>query len=156
MAVISKEVIAVCTSKAKGERKTDVGQGELQQGFGLTGDAHGGDWHRQVSLLAIESIDKMRDAGLDVGPGDFAENLTTRGVDLYSLPIGTRLQVGKRALLEITQIGKVCHDRCAIYHQVGDCVMPREGVFAIVLKSGPVKAGDRVAVLEPGADRSAQ
>ncbi len=156
MAVISKEVIAVCTSKAKGERKTDVGQGELQQGFGLTGDAHGGDWHRQVSLLAIESIDKMRDAGLDVGPGDFAENLTTRGIDLYSLPIGTRLQVGKRALLEITQIGKVCHDRCAIYHQVGDCVMPREGVFAIVLKSGPVKAGDRVAVLEPGADRSAQ
>ena len=156
MAVISKEVIAVCTSKAKGERKTDVGQGELQQGFGLTGDAHGGDWHRQISLLAIESIDKMRDAGLDVGPGDFAENLTTRGVDLYSLPIGTRLQVGKRALLEITQIGKVCHDRCAIYHQVGDCVMPREGVFAIVLKSGPVKAGDRVAVLEPGADRSAQ
>jgi MOSC domain-containing protein YiiM len=156
MAIMSKEVLAVCTSKAKGERKTDIGRGELQKGFGLSGDAHGGDWHRQVSLLGIESIDKMRAAGLDVGPGDFAENLTTRGIDLYSLSIGTRLQVGKHALLEITQIGKVCHERCAIYHQAGDCVMPREGVFAIVLQSGPVKAGDRVEVLDPAIDRSAQ
>ena len=141
------EIVAVCTSKAKGERKADVGQGQLQEGFGLAGDAHGGDWHRQISLLAIESIAKMRAAGLDVGPGDFAENLTTRGIDLYALPIGTRLQVGDTALLQITQIGKVCHDRCAIYHQAGDCVMPREGVFAIVLQSGPVKSGDAVAVL---------
>jgi len=145
---VNREIIAVCTSKAKGERKTDVGRGELQKGFGLAGDAHGGDWHRQVSLLAIESIDKMRAAGLDVGPGDFAENLTTRGVDLYSLPIGTRLQVGSKALLEITQIGKICHDRCAIYHQAGDCVMPREGVFAIVLQGGVVKAGDDLLVIE--------
>jgi MOSC domain-containing protein YiiM len=144
----NREIIAVCTSKAKGERKTDVGQGELQEGFGLVGDAHGGDWHRQVSLLAIESIDKMRAAGLDVGPGAFAENLTTRGIDLYSLPIGTRLQVGSCALLEITQIGKICHERCAIYHQAGDCVMPREGVFAIVLQGGRVKAGDDVVILE--------
>ena len=141
------EIVAVCTSNAKGERKTDVGQGLLQKGFGLAGDAHGGDWHRQVSLLAVESIAKMRAAGLEVGPGDFAENLTTRGIDLYSLPIGTRLQVGDTALLQITQIGKVCHDRCAIYHQAGDCVMPREGVFAIVLQSGPVKTGDALAVL---------
>lgn len=145
-----KEIVAVCTSKAKGERKADVGSGELQKGFGLAGDAHGGDWHRQVSLLAEESIEKMRAAGLDVGPGDFAENLTTRGINLYSLPIGTRLQVGASALLEITQIGKVCHDRCAIYHQAGDCVMPREGVFAIVLQGGPVKRGDRLNVLPPG------
>lgn len=151
---VDKQIVAVCTSAAKGERKVDVGQGELLQGFGLAGDAHGGDWHRQVSLLAIESIDKMRSAGLDVGPGDFAENLTTRGIDLYQLPIGTRLKVGDDALLEITQIGKVCHDRCAIYHQAGDCVMPREGVFAIVLEGGMVKTGDAMEIvtgLEGGA-----
>lgn len=144
-----QEIIAVCTSEAKGERKADVGQAELKEGFGLVGDAHGGDWHRQVSLLAIESINKMRAAGLDVGPGDFAENLTTKGVNLYSLPIGTRLRVGSSVLLEMTQIGKECHDRCAIYHQAGDCVMPREGVFAIVVKGGPVKTGDSVEVLDP-------
>lgn len=144
-----QEIIAVCTSEAKGERKADVGQAELKEGFGLVGDAHGGDWHRQVSLLAIESIDKMRAAGLDVGPGDFAENLTTQGLNLYSLPIGTRLRVGASVLLEMTQIGKECHDRCAIYHQAGDCVMPREGVFAIVVKGGPVKTGDSVEVLDP-------
>lgn len=144
---LAKEIIAVCTSQAKGERKTDVGKGNLLAGFGLEGDAHGGDWHRQVSLLALESIDKMRAAGLEVGPGDFAENLTTRGINLYSLPVGTRLQVGASALLQITQIGKVCHERCAIYHQAGDCVMPREGVFAIVLQGGLVKTGDAVTIL---------
>lgn len=143
-----KEIVAVCTSLAKGERKADVGQGELVKGFGLKGDAHGGDWHRQVSLLAIESIDKMRAAGLDVGPGDFAENLTTQGVDLYHLPIGTQLKVGEDALLEITQIGKECHDRCAIYHQAGDCVMPREGIFAVVLHGGAIRTGDAIEVFE--------
>ena len=151
-----KKIVAVCTSKAKGERKTDVGQGMLQKGFGLVGDAHGGDWHRQVSLLAIESIEKMRSAGLDVGPGAFAENLTTQGINLYSLPIGTKLKVGVSALLEMTQIGKVCHDRCAIYHQAGDCVMPREGVFAIVLEDGPVKTGDKVEILEPVVEQAAR
>jgi MOSC domain-containing protein YiiM len=145
---VAKEIIAVCTSAAKGERKKNIDQGQLQEGFGLVGDAHGGDWHRQISLLAIESIDKMRAAGLDVGPGDFAENLTTQGVDLYNLPVGTTLRVGKEILLEITQIGKVCHDRCAIYHQAGDCVMPREGVFAVVLTGGPVKVGDLIEILE--------
>ena len=149
MKTVTKEIIAVCISKSKGERKTDVGQGELQKGFGLVGDAHGGDWHRQVSLLAIESIDKMRAAGLDVGPGDFAENLTTRGFELHSLPIGTRFRVGASVLLEMTQIGKECHDRCAIYHQAGDCVMPKEGVFAIVIEGGLVKTGDAVEILEP-------
>jgi MOSC domain-containing protein YiiM len=147
MKEISQQIVAVCTSKEKGERKTDVGQAELQEDFGLVGDAHGGEWHRQVSLLAIESIDKMRAAGLDVGPGDFAENLTTQGVNLYTLPVGTRLRVGDSVLLEMTQIGKECHDRCAIYHQAGDCVMPREGVFAIVVNGGLVKAGDRLEIL---------
>jgi len=151
MKTVTKEIIAVCISKSKGERKTDVGQGELQKGFGLVGDAHGGDWHRQVSLLAIESIDKMRAAGLDVGPGDFAENLTTRGIELHSLPIGTRFLVGASVLLEMTQIGKECHDRCAIYHQAGDCVMPKEGVFAIVIEGGLVKVDDTVEILEPTA-----
>ena len=149
MKEISQQIVAVCTSKEKGERKTDVGQAELQEGFGLVGDAHGGDWHRQVSLLAIESIDKMREAGLDVGPGDFAENLTTQGVNLYTLPVGTRLRVGDSVLLEMTQIGKECHDRCAIYHQAGDCVMPREGVFATVVNGGPVKTGDNLEILGP-------
>jgi MOSC domain-containing protein YiiM len=149
MNTVTKEIIAVCTSESKGERKTDVGQGELQKGFGLVGDAHGGDWHRQVSLLAIESIDKMRAAGLDVGPGDFAENLTTRGIELHTLPIGTRFRVGASVLLEMTQIGKECHDRCAIYHQAGDCVMPKEGVFSIVIEGGLVKTGDAIEILEP-------
>lgn len=144
---INQEIVAVCISKEKGERKTDVGEAEFQEGFGLLGDAHGGDWHRQVSLLAIESIDKMRAAGLDVGPGDFAENLTTRGVNLYSLPVGTCLRVGDSVLLKMTQIGKECHDRCAIYHQAGDCVMPKEGVFATVVTGGLVKTGDKLEIL---------
>jgi MOSC domain-containing protein YiiM len=144
------EIIAVCTSVNKGERKTDVGSGLLVKGFGLEGDAHGGDWHRQVSLLATESIAKMRAAGLSVGPGDFAENLTTRGLDLCNLPVGTRLRVGGGALLEISQIGKICHERCAIFYQAGDCVMPREGIFAVVLEGGPVKAGDRIEAVGEG------
>lgn len=146
-------IVAVCASKSKGERKVNVTHGELRKGFGLAGDAHAGDWHRQISLLAMESIAKMRVAGLDVGPGDFAENLTTTGVDLYTLPIGTRVAVGDSALLEITQIGKECHDRCAIYHQAGDCVMPREGVFAVVLEGGPVRVGDNVKILAASETR---
>ncbi|AMV71686.1 molybdopterin sulfurtransferase [Desulfuromonas sp. DDH964] len=140
-------VVAVCTSPGKGERKQDVGQGELVAGFGLAGDGHGGDWHRQVSLLALESIAKMQAAGLDVGPGDFAENLTTQGLDLCHLPIGSRLRVGKSALLEITQIGKICHERCAIFYQAGDCVMPKEGIFAVVIHGGPVASGDPIEVV---------
>ncbi|BCR04512.1 MOSC domain-containing protein [Desulfuromonas versatilis] len=141
-------IIAVCTSPGKGERKKDVGQGTLVENFGLEGDGHGGDWHRQVSLLATESIDKMRAAGLDVGPGDFAENLTTRGINLCGLKVGTRVRVGSSALLEISQIGKICHERCAIYYQAGDCVMPKEGIFAKVLKGGPVAHGDSLEVVE--------
>ncbi len=140
-------VTAVCTSPGKGERKRDVGRGILVENFGLEGDGHGGDWHRQVSLLGTESIAKMKAAGLDVGPGDFAENLTTTGVDLCRLPLGTKLRVGKSALLEITQIGKICHERCAIYYQAGDCVMPKEGIFAKVLEGGEVANGDEIAVV---------
>lgn len=148
-------IVAVCTSEQKGVRKRNVDRGELLPGRGLAGDAHnldpGGEpWHRQISLLALESIDKMRHLGLSVGPGDFAENLTTQGLDLLSLPVGSRLRVGTTALMEITQIGKVCHHRCAIYYQAGDCVMPKEGVFARVLAGGPVQSGDPVVVLEEG------
>lgn len=145
-------IIAVCRSVSKGERKQDIGSGVLLENFGLEGDAHGGDWHRQVSLLAQESVDQMRAAGLDVGPGDFAENLTTQGLSLFTLPLGTRLRVGPEALLEVTQIGKECHTRCAIFHQAGDCVMPREGIFARVLRGGPVSREDVVTVLEPGEE----
>ncbi len=141
------EVIAVCRSEHKGERKTPQKAGQLVVDFGLEGDAHGGNWHRQVSLLAIESIDKMRAKGLDVNPGDFAENLTTRGLDLPSLPIGTKLALSGGALLEVTQIGKECHTRCAIYYQAGDCVMPTEGIFVVVRQPGPVQAGDTIEVM---------
>jgi MOSC domain-containing protein YiiM len=139
------EIVAVCTSKNKGERKKNVGSAELLLGLGLEGDAHAGFQHRQVSLLALESIEKMRQKGLDVNPGDFAENLTTTGLDLPSLPIGTQLKVGE-TLLEVSQIGKECHTRCAIYYQAGDCVMPREGIFAIVVAGGKIAVGDSIEV----------
>lgn len=143
----SGQLVAVSTSVTKGVRKTNVEKARLLVDFGLEGDAHGGDWHRQVSLLARESIAKMQQAGLDVGPGDFAENLTTSGLDLCGLPVGARLRVGTTAEVEITQIGKICHDRCAIYYQAGDCVMPREGIFAKVLVGGEVAVGDAVEVM---------
>jgi len=136
-------VIAVCISENKGERKTPVAAAELRENHGFVGDAHAGEWHRQVSLLAQESIDKMRAMGLDVTAGDFAENITTSGIELVTLPIGTLLKVGG-TLLEVTQIGKECHTRCAIYYQAGDCVMPKEGIFARVLNGGMVKPGDGV------------
>ena len=140
--------VAVCTSQKKGTKKKEVDEGLLQVNFGLVGDAHADSCtHRQVSLLAVESIDKMRELGLDVKAGDFAENITTEGIDLVSLPVGSRIAIGEQSILEITQIGKECHDRCAIYHQVGKCVMPEEGVFARVIKSGPVKAGDQIKVI---------
>ena len=137
------EVVAVCISENKGERKKPVASVELRVDHGIVGDAHAGDWHRQVSLLAPESIDTMRALGLDVTTGDFAENLTTSGIDLVSLPIGSRLQIGE-TLLEVTQIGKECHTRCAIFHQAGDCVMPKEGIFAKVIRPGVIRPGDRI------------
>jgi MOSC domain-containing protein YiiM len=140
------EIMAVCTSAEKGQRKRNKERGLLIAGHGLEGDAHAGPWHRQVSLLAQESVDKMRALGLDVGPGDFGENLTTRGIDLVALPIGTKLAIGGSAVGEVTQIGKECHTPCAIYYQAGDCVMPREGIFIRVLSGGEVKVGDRLEV----------
>ena len=140
------EVVAVCISEKKGERKTPVVAVELRENHGIAGDAHAGDWHRQVSLLASESIDKMRALGLDVDSGDFAENITTSGIDLVCLPVGSRLQVGE-TLLEITQIGKECHSRCAIFYQAGDCVMPKEGIFARVISGGTLHPGDGIEIL---------
>ncbi|HEY6874553.1 MAG TPA: MOSC domain-containing protein [Geobacteraceae bacterium] len=143
---MTPEVVAVCISTTKGERKTPVAAVELRENHGIVGDAHAGEWHRQVSLLARESIAKMRALGLDVDAGDFAENFTTRGIDLVSLPIGTRLAVGE-AVIEVTQIGKECHTRCAIYYQAGDCVMPKEGIFARVIKGGTVTPGTPIREL---------
>ena len=142
------EVAEVSISKKKGTRKENIAEGLLVENYGFKDDAHAGDWHRQVSLLAMESIDKIRAKGLDVGPGDFAENITTTGIELVSLPIGTRLKIGDDALMEVTQIGKECHTRCAIYQQAGDCVMPREGIFAKVLKGGTVKKSDPIVVVD--------
>ena len=145
------KVVAVCVSGRKGEKKVPVPSVELVPGHGVRDDAHAGPGIRQVSLLAEESIAKMRDKGLAVGPGDFAENVTVAGIVLPALPVGTRLRVGE-ALLEVTRIGKVCHDRCAIYLQAGDCVMPREGIFARVVRGGAVAAGDAVEVVEGGKE----
>ena len=139
-------VVAVCTSDRKGIRKKSVHQAELQPDWGIVGDAHAADWHRQVSLLAWESIEKMRAHGLNVNVGSFAENITTKGISLVDLPVGTRLRLGD-SLVEVTQIGKVCHDHCAIYHQAGDCVMPREGIFVRVREGGHVREGDAIQVL---------
>jgi MOSC domain-containing protein YiiM len=141
------KIVAVCTSKEKGQRKKNMGQGMLVAEHGLAGDAHAGPWPRQVSLLAIESISKMQAVGLTVEPGDFAENLTTSGIDLSGLSLGTKLRIGDTALGEVTQIGKECHTRCAIFHQAGDCVMPREGIFIRMLVGGPVQVGDAVEVV---------
>jgi cyclic pyranopterin phosphate synthase len=138
-------VAAVNISAAKGERKKAVPEAILRVEHGIEDDAHAGPWHRQVSLLAQESIDKMTAAGLDVGPGDFAENITTLGIEVAALPINTVLDMGE-ALVEVTQIGKECHSRCAIYEQAGDCVMPREGIFVRVLRGGRVAPGDAVRV----------
>ena len=141
------KILAVNIADRKGRKKTNVGTGLLVKDFGIQDDAHAGAEIRQVSLLAQESIAKMRAKGLDVTFGDFAENLTTEGIDLPSLPIGTRLRLGAQVLVEVTQIGKVCHDRCHIFYTVGDCVMPREGIFVKVLRGGKVGAGDEIEVV---------
>lgn len=141
--------MAVSVSDRKGVKKRNIAAGRLIENFGLAGDAHAGDWHRQVSLLGVESIAKIQAKGLDVTPGDFAENITTAGIMLWKLPLGTRLKLGDEVLAEVTQIGKQCHNRCAIFHQVGDCVMPREGIFARVIKGGCVRPGDAVVACVP-------
>ncbi|MFC1983593.1 MOSC domain-containing protein [Chloroflexota bacterium] len=145
------KIIAVCKSKEKGTRKKPVAEGVLREDYGFIGDAHADCCtHRQVSLLSIESISKIRSLGFDVGPGDFAENLTTEGIDLVSLPVGTRTSVGEEVILEVTQIGKECHTGCAIYRQIGKCIMPKEGVFAKVISGGLIRTGDQIKIEKDG------
>ncbi|MEJ2697204.1 MAG: hypothetical protein P8013_11205 [Candidatus Sulfobium sp.] len=140
-------VVSVNISDRKGVRKKPVEAVTLREGYGIEGDAHASsEWHRQVSLLAIESIEKMRDMGLDLSPGDFAENITTRGLDLVSLAVGTVMTIGDQVIGEVSQIGKECHSRCAIYYRAGDCVMPKEGIFIKVRRGGVVKAGDKISI----------
>lgn len=139
-------VVAVSISTGKGRKKTPVDSVDLKENHGVVGDAHAGERQRQISLLAVESIEKIRRLGLAVDAGDFAENITTRGIDLPSVPLGARVALGE-AVIEVNQIGKECHDRCAIYHSAGDCVMPKEGIFARVIRGGTVRPGDPLVVL---------
>ena len=139
------KIHAISISPRKGMRKTNVDSANLLADFGLENDAHAGKWHRQVSLLAQESIDTMRAKGLEVVAGNFAENITTTGIDLLSMPIGTHLEVGKGEIV-ISQIGKVCHHKCAIFYQAGDCVMPREGIFGVVIRGGMIRIGDPIRI----------
>lgn len=147
-------VVAVSVSDRKGIKKHNVAAVRLLTEHGIEGDAHAGPWHRQVSLLAAESIAKIQAKGLAVAAGDFAENITTEGIRLWELPIGFRFRIGAEVLLEVTQIGKECHQRCAIFHQVGDCVMPREGIFARVIVPGGVKPGDGICPSRQPADNA--
>ncbi|MCL2149820.1 MAG: MOSC domain-containing protein [Dehalococcoidia bacterium] len=143
------KIVGVCLSEKVGEKKHDIGTGILKEDYGLTGDAHAqAGWHRQLSMLGTSSIDKMKRLGADVGAGSFAENLTVEDDDfkLFDLPVGTRMHIGRDILVEVTQIGKECHDRCAIFKQVGTCVMPVEGIFVRILKGGIVKTGDTVII----------
>jgi MOSC domain-containing protein YiiM len=139
------KVIAVCISKKKGVKKTPVKEVIIEEDYGVAGDAHADcQTHRQVSLLSLESINKMRRLGFELSPGDFAENITTEGIDLVSLPVGTRILAGDEIVLEMSQIGKECHAACAIRRQVGDCIMPREGIFARVIRGGTLRPGDSI------------
>jgi len=149
-------VIAVCTSPKKGIKKEPVAEVLIKENYGVTGDAHADCLtHRQVSLLAMESINKMQSQGFDLSPGDFAENITTQGIDLVSLPVGTKIMAGYEVVLEMTQIGKECHTACNIRRQVGDCIMPREGIFARVIRGGLVRAGDPIRINDkPAAPES--
>jgi MOSC domain-containing protein YiiM len=139
-------VTGVCISEKKGVQKHAVPEITVKNNLGIEGDAHAGDWHRQISLLGEESVDKIRPHFPNLKAGAFAENILTKGITLYELPIGTKLRVGG-TLLEVTQIGKECHTSCAIKIVTGDCVMPREGIFAVVLEEGKIKAGDTVEVV---------
>ncbi|MFC1812534.1 MOSC domain-containing protein [Thermodesulfobacteriota bacterium] len=143
------KIVSIAVSKKKGTRKVRVEEANILQDHGIEGDAHAGPWHRQVSFLAVESIEKACGQGLDVTFGDFAENIATSGVDWKNLLVGTRVKLGASAEVEISQIGKECHNRCAIYYQAGDCIMPREGVFARVISGGSIRCGDKVELVMP-------
>jgi len=141
------KIVSIALSKRKGTRKVVVEEAFLVENHGLEGDAHAGPWHRQVSFLAGESIEKAHKRGLDVTFGDFAENIATYGIDWLRVPVGTQVNLGEAAQVEITQIGKECHKKCAIYYLAGDCIMPREGIFARVLKGGKIRCGDSVQIV---------
>ncbi|MDO8746358.1 MAG: MOSC domain-containing protein [Thermodesulfovibrionales bacterium] len=142
------KVVAINTSEKKGMRKKPIKEVVIKTNYGIEGDAHASsEWHRQISLLALESIKKMQALGLKVKPGDFAENITTEDINLPELPIGTKMKIGT-VELEVSQIGKECHTRCAIYYQAGDCVMPKEGIFVKVIRGGKIREGDKIVISE--------
>ena len=141
------KIVSIAVSRKKGTRKTLVDRARIIANHGLEGDAHAGPWHRQVSFLASESIQEARANGLDVDFGDFAENVASQGIDWKQLPVGTRVKLGRTAIVEISQIGKTCHKPCAIYYQAGDCIMPREGVFARVINGGEIACGDPIELV---------
>ena len=143
------KIVSIAISKKKGTRKTPVNEAFITKDHGLEGDAHAGKWHRQVSFLSSESIETAKQEGLDVTFGDFAENIATVVIDWKTIPVGTRIRLGSNVLVEITQIGKECHNKCAIYYKAGDCIMPREGVFARVLEEGSIRCGDEIQLIEP-------
>lgn len=142
------KIVSIATSRRKGTRKTAVEEVVVVKDHGIEGDAHAGPWHRQVSFLAHESIDKARQGGLNVTFGDFAENFATEGIDWRKVPLGTQFKLGDKVLVEVTQIGKECHQKCAIYYQAGDCIMPREGIFARVLEGGVIRNGDPITAVD--------
>ena len=150
------KIVSIALSRKKGTRKVTVNTARVLENHGLEGDAHAGTWHRQVSFLASESIQSTRAKGLDVDFGDFAENIATEGVDWPALPVGTRVRLGRQVEVEISQIGKECHKKCAIYYQAGDCIMPREGVFGRVIQGGEIACGDTITVLGVVNDIPAQ
>ena len=143
------KIVSIAISKKKGTPKVQTDRATLKENHGLQGDAHAGTWHRQVSFLAWEQIQAARQSGQEVTFGDFAENIATTGIDWKRLPVGTRVRLGAKAGVEITQIGKTCHKKCAIFYRAGDCIMPREGVFARVLTGGEIQVGDPIALLPP-------
>ena len=142
------KIVSIAKSKKKGTRKTIVDEVVVKKDHGIDGDAHSGPWHRQVSFLSSESIEEAKMKGLDVTFGDFAENFATQGIDWKTIPVGTQLRLGESIIVEVTQIGKECHNKCAIYYQAGDCIMPKEGIFARVLEGGPVKTGDGIEIID--------
>lgn len=142
------KILGICISEKRGTEKHEIQEANLVKDWGIEGDAHGGKWHRQVSLLASEKIEDFRAKGAEVDFGAFGENLIVEGYDLRALPVGTRFQIGD-AVLELTQIGKECHSHCQIYKRMGDCIMPREGVFTEVVKPGHIKVGDEITMIPP-------
>ncbi|MCF0154905.1 MAG: MOSC domain-containing protein [Veillonella sp.] len=148
MSLAKGTILAISISEKKGQKKHNIESAELRVDHGMVGDAHAGNWHRQISLLGIKSIELMKAKGADVKPGDFAENITVEGIVLYDLPVGTKLQLGDQVILEVTQIGKECHSGCEIQQQVGSCIMPTQGIFAKVLQNGTIRVGDTVQEIQ--------